>query len=169
MITIVYIMVVWFLILLFSDRDYLLCSIVILLASISNILIVDVFGITEQLTYVAEQGFLIKLDGLAAIVLTSLYTKDRAAFKMSLLLAFSVMCHTMLIYDLTIQSSFVSNLFYTWYDELIIIVGLLQMVITSDGITSALRNIWEHILRSGFYSWGYSKGIFTHKRSGERT
>ena len=166
---IVYMMVAWFLILLFSDKNYFLCSIIILLSCIANILIVDIFELTASMDYYDERGLLIKLDGIAAVVLTALYFKDKLAFKMSLLLMFSVVCHTMIIYDLTVHSSFVSNLFYTWYDELIIMVGILQMVISSDGITSALRRIREHLLRISFYSWCYSKSFTLHNRSGART
>ncbi len=154
---IVYMMVIWFSVLLFSKKDYFLCSIIILLSCISNIVVVDLLNLTLTMDYFEERGFLIKLDGLTAIILTALYYHDKLALKMSLLLAFSVLCHTMIIYDLTVHSSFFSNLFYSWYDELIITVGILQMVISRDGITSALRNIREHLLRFSFYTWCYSK------------
>jgi len=162
-------MVAWFSVLLFSNKNYFLCSVIILLCSLTNVIIIDLLGLTAPMTYIEERGFLIKIDGLPAIILTALYLKDNLALKMSLLLAFSVLCHTMIIYDLTVNSSFVSNLFYAWYDELIITIGILQMVISSDGITSALRNIREHILRISFYSWCYSKGLFAHKTSRERS
>ena len=154
---IVYVMVIWFSILLFSNRNYFLCAIIILLSCLSNIIIVDSLSLTVPMSYIEEIGFFIKLDGLTAIILTALYLHDKLALRMSLLLAFSVLCHTMIIYDLTVHSSFVSNLFYSWYDELIITVGILQMVISIDGITSALRNIREHLLRFSFYTWCYSK------------
>jgi hypothetical protein len=165
---IVYMMAAWFLILLFSNKNYFLCSIVILLSSLTNIIIVDVLNLTGPLSYIAERGFLIKLDGLTAVILTTLYAKDKLAFKMSLLLVFSVLCHTMIIYDITVHSSFVTNVFYNWYDELIMTIGILQMVISSDGLTSALRNIQLYILRISFYSWCIGKGISSHKRRGER-
>jgi len=161
-------MVVWFTVLLFSNKNYFLCSIIILLSCSSNILIVDILGLTEPMSYLDEKGFFIKLDGLTSVILTTLYFKDKLAFKMSLLLWFSVICHTMIIWDLTVHSSFVSHFFYSWYDELILTIGLLQMVISSDGITSALRNIREHLLRISFYSWCYSKSFSVHKICGER-
>jgi len=88
---IVYMMVAWFTVLLFSNKNYFLCSIIILLSCASNILIVDVFGLTEPMSYLDEKGFCIKLDGLTAAILTTFYFKDKLAFKMSLLLAFSVL------------------------------------------------------------------------------
>ena len=126
----------------------------------------------EIIITIPEEGcdeLLIKLDGITAIVLTYLYYKDKLALRMSLLLAFSVLCHTMLIYDLTVYSSFVSNLFYLYYDELIITIGILQMVISSDGITSALRQIRDYISRFSFYSWCYSKSLHSPKERGART
>ena len=166
---IVYMMVIWFLILLFSDKQYFYCSIIILLSSVANILIVDTYELTKVMSYSEEVFLLIKLDGVTAMILTAFYFRDKLALKMSLLLAFSVLCHTMIIYDITVSSSFASYFFYTWYDELIAIVGLLQMVISRDGIISAFRNIQDHILRASFLPWYHSKSVSSHKRSGEGT
>jgi len=165
----VYLLVIWFTILLFSNKNYFYCSLVILTASLVNIILVDVLDLTGPMTYIQEKGVLIKIDGLTAIILTALYYKDKLALNMSLLLAFSVLCHTMLIYDLTVYSSFVSNLFYLYYDELIITIGILQMVISSDGITGALRNIRDYISRISFYFWCYSKSVYSLKERGART
>ena len=162
-------MVVWFLILLFSDKQYLYCSIIILLSSIANILIVDIYQLTKVMSYSEEVFFLMKLDGVTGIILTALYFKDKLALKMSLLLAFSVLCHIMIIYSTTVSSSFASYFFYTWYDELIAIVGLLQMVISRDGIISAFRNIQDYIFRSRFLSWYHSKSILAHSSSEKRS
>lgn len=164
---IVYIMVLWFLILLFSNKNYFWCAIIILLSSISNIIIVDLLHLTEPMTYIQERGFLIKLDGLTAVVLTSLYFRDKLALNMSLLLVFSVACHTMIICKLLLGSSALTFFFYFWYDELIMAIGILQMAISRDGITSAFRNIREHLLRISFYFWCFSKILSSHKKRGE--
>ena len=160
--------VYFFIVLAFSEREYRYHSAVILFFTVLNICF-EIPASTNTAEYISNRGVNIAWDGLPAIILTYLYYKDKLAFNMSLLLAFSVLCHTMLIYDLTIHSSFVSNLFYTYYDELIITVGILQMVISRDGITSALRNMRDHILRFSFYTWCYSKSLSSFKRSGERT
>ena len=162
---IVYMMIPWFLILLFSNKNYSWCAIIILLSSLSNILIVDILQLTEPMTYIEERGFLIKLDGLNAVILTAFYLKDKLALKMSFLLAFSVLCHTMINLHLIAESSFVSTAFYAWYDELIITIGILQMAISRDGITSALRNIREFILWVSFYTWCFSKSFASHQKS----
>lgn len=166
---IVYIMVAWFLILSFGDKNYFLCSIIILVASVVNILMVDVFGLTDSMGYIELRGLSIKIDGLAAVILTAFYTKDKLAFKMSLLLAFSVLCHTMIVYNLTVHSGFVSNFFYAWYDELIITIGILQMWISRNGIITVLRNKRGNILWISFYSWCHSKSLCTRKRSEAKT
>ena len=162
-------MVVWFGVLLFSNKNYFLCSIIILLSCLTNILIVDVLGLTDPMSYVDEKGLFIKFDGLSAVVLTAFYGRDKLALKMSVLLIFSVTCHFMIIYDLTVQSSFVSNLFYTWYDELIMTIGILQMAVSRDGITSALRNIQTSLHRASFYFWCYTKNISLQKTREKKT
>lgn len=165
---IVYLMVAWFLVLLFSDNNYHKCAIIILLSSVLNIVVVDMYELTLYMTITDELGTLITLDGVTALALSFLYFKDKLALNMSLLLVFSVLCHGMVIYNI-IHISLVSSIFYAHYDELIMTIGILQMAISSNGITSALRNIREHLLRISFYSHCYSKGFSLHKRSGARS
>ena len=166
---IVYLMVLWFSILLFSDKKYFWCSVIVLASSLSNIIIVDWLELTEPMSYIQEQGFLIKLDGLTAIVLTSFYLIDKLALRMSLLLAFSVLCHIMITYHKMDVSSFLVFVFYFWYDELIMMIGIIQMLVSMNGINSALRKIRDYILRAKFYCYCYSKSIFLYKKSGART
>ena len=80
---IVYMMVAWYTVLLFSDKEYHLCSIIILLSCLSNILIVDLFELTDPMSYVDEKGFFIKLDGVTAVILTAFYARDKLALRMS--------------------------------------------------------------------------------------
>jgi hypothetical protein len=171
---IVYIMVAWFTILLFSSKNYFLCSVVILLASMLNIIIVDVYELTAPLSYIDEKTLFIKIDGLTAVILGALYAKDKLAVKMSLLLAFAVICHTMIGLELIASSSFLGNIFYTWYDELVMLIGISQMWISRNGLNSALRNIRYglnsalrnirgYILGVRVFSRHYSKSLFVRK------
>ena len=166
-------MAAWFSVLLFSDKKYFLCSIIILLSCVANIAVVDVFKIADALSYVDEKGFFIKLDGLTAVLLIAAYSnktyKDELASRMSLLLAFAIFCHTMIIYDLTFSLSLFNNIFYTWYDELIITIGILQMVISRNGITSALQNLRAYLFGLSFHYRNHSKSVSTRKKAGERT
>ncbi len=89
---------------------------------------------------------------------------DKVAWKQALLLAFAVLCHSMIIYDLTISSSLFSAFFYDFYDELIIMIGLLQMMVSYDGIVSAFSNLQKLLHRTIFYIHGFSKGLPTQKK-----
>jgi hypothetical protein len=134
-----------------------------------NILFVDVFGLVDSLSYLESKAVLIKYDGAFAVCMTMFLVKDRLACKHSILLAFAVLCHTMILWDLQITSSFVSLFFYSWYDELIILVGILQMAISRNGLNSALRGIRQHILRISFSVWCYSKSFTILKEGKVRT
>ena len=165
-----YLVAPWFLfIIFFGDIKYLPHAAILFLMAVVNVLFVDVFGMTDPLSYVKEKYLLMWYDLSVALFMIVILTIDRQAWKHALILAFAALCHFMIIYDLTIYSSFVSNAFYTWYDELIIMVGILQMVISHNGILSAIRRLRSHILRTSYYYRYSSKGGFPHKRSGARS
>jgi len=169
-IDVAYIVAPWFLfIIVFGDIKYLPHAAILFFMASANILFVDVFGMVDPLSYVESKYLLMWYDILIAIFMIALLKIDKQAWKHSLILAFAALCHLMIIYDLTIHSSFVSNVFYTWYDELIIMVGILQMVISSDGITSALSNGKGFILRVSFYTWCYSKSFTSPKKCGSNS
>lgn len=164
-ISIAYLVAPFFLfIIILGDREYLPHAAILFLMAFTNILFVDVFKVLDPLSYIQSKEILIKYDGAIAIAMTMFLFKDKLALKQSLLLAFAVLCHTMILYKLTIHSSIISAFFYTWYDELIIMVGILQMVISRNGLISALRNVREHILRLSFYCWCFIKGFSLFKK-----
>lgn len=157
----VYFIAAWFLfILIFSDERYRVHAFIIGLASIINI---NTNGLVDSFTYVQDVSISILFDGATALILTMFLVFDKLAVKQSLLLAFAVLCHTMIIYDLTIASSIFSNFFYTWYDELIIVVGLLQMGVSYNGFITALSNLQKLLPRIVFYSHGVNKSLPTRK------
>lgn len=160
----VYVLALWFLLLSFSDKNKL-CALVILSACILNISFVDLLGMADSTTYTDDLGFLIALDGCTALALTTIFNKSKLAIPMSILLIFAIATHTMILYDLTISSSPTSIFFYNYYDELIISIGISQMVISYNELNSALRNIREHIQRCMFYCHCYRKGLFLHQKS----
>ena len=122
---------------------------------------------TEQ--YIFNRQVFVLWDGITALILTMFLFFDRIAWKQALLLAFATLCHIMIIYDLTIASSAVSNFFYNWYDELIIMVGLTQMAISYNGIITALRNIREYLFRDNYHNRSCNQGFTLSKRGGERS
>lgn len=169
-IDVAYLVAPWFLfIIVFGDIKYLPHAAILFLMAFVNILFVDVFGMVEPLTYNESKDLLMWYDILIGVVMVSVFSVDKIAWKHVLILAFAALCHYMILYDLTVHSSFVSDLFYAWYDELIIMVGILQMAISHDGLTNALSNARKHILRFSFYYRACSKSFSSHKRSGERS
>lgn len=165
-----YIVAPWFgFIIVFGDIKYFPHAAILFLMALANILVVDIYGMVESLSYVESKYLFMWYDILIAVLMIVLLMIDKQAWKHTLILAFAALCHFMIIYDLTIHSSFASNIFYTWYDELIITVGILQMVISHDGLYNALRNARKLILRLGFHCRGYSKGGTSHNRGGERS
>ena len=169
-IDVAYLVAPWFLfIIVFSDNKYLPHAAILFLMATVNILFVDVFGMVDALSYVESKYLLMWYDILIAIFMIVLLKIDKQAWKHALILAFAALCHFMIIYDLTIHSSFVSNIFHTWYDELIIMVGMLQMVISHNGLINALRNMRGFISRLTSDSRNCSSCLSSPKKSGERS
>lgn len=137
--------------------------------AIVNIMFVEVFGMTDPLSYIEEKHLLMWYEILIAIVMMQLLMIDKQAWKHTFILAFAALCHFMIIYDLTIHSSFTSNMFYTWYDELIIMVGLLQMAISKNGILTALGNSLEFISRIGIHNRRSGESIALSVKGGKRS
>jgi len=105
----VYLLAAWFLfILLASDKGYKTHAIIISAASILNL---STNSLTDNFTYEQCLNVLIMWDGVTALILTMFMVFDKIAWKQALLLAFAVMCHTMILYDLTITSTPFSNFF----------------------------------------------------------
>ena len=96
----------------------------------------DLFPVAD---YISSLELSIDIDVITGLLMIPLLNIEKVAIKQATLLAFAVLCHTMILYDLTIASSLFSNFFYDFYDELIIIVSILQMVVSRDGIYTAIR------------------------------
>lgn len=125
-----------------------------------------IFGIFDSIEYYDTVQLIILIDSVTAfILLTNQFISGYSA-KLSLTLFFAVLCHSMiLLYEITTLSEVraLTIGFYTYYDELIATVGILQLLVSyDDGITSGvtgftrpLRLLQVHILR------GYN--LFIHR------
>lgn len=167
---IAYLVAPWFLfIIIFGDAKHLPHAAILFLMATVNILFVDVFGMTNPLSYVEEKYLLMWYDLSIALFMITILLIDKQAWKHASILAFAALCHFMIIYDLTIHSSFASNIFYTWYDELIIMVGMLQMAISHNGLINALGRMRRFV--SGFTNniRNRSQGLYPPKNGGKRT
>lgn len=159
-------MTVYFLfILLFADKSIKTHAGIVFLAC----LIPSLFPLDAAIdvnSYIEKKGLYAMYDGCVAMILSMLLMYDKTAWKHALLLAFATLCHIMII--LSIKHAH-AGFFYTWYDELIIAVGLLQMMVSYDGLIGALSNLQDLLLRTYHYFNRAIQSLQLHKKSKGRT
>lgn len=159
--------VYFFVILVFSEPKYRVHSAIILLFTILNIYF-KMPTSTSLEEYVFNRNVNILWDGAAGVLLAFSMVFDRLAGKQALILAFAILCHSMIIYDLTMTQSWFSGFFYTFYGELIILAGLLQMGVSYNGFTTAYDNALCKLQR--LVSWtelhynNLRKGLLARKK-----
>jgi len=155
----------FFIILIFGKLEYKLHSLVIFVSSIlvcfssydSSIIPTD-----EQ--YISDLMVSISWDGVSALIMTMFLTFDKKASKQAALLAFAVTVHTVVLWDQDIHSSFISSIVYCWYDELIITIGLLQMMVSYNGFIRAFSNLQGLLYRAVLCGHGLGKGLLARKK-----
>ena len=155
-------------ILVLGGRENRVHSAIIFIAS----MLLVVFELPESTNtseYVFNRGVNILWDSATMLILVAFLFFDKTAWKQALLLAFAVTCHGMIVYDLTIASSLVSSFFYSYYDELIITVGITQMMVSHDGLITALGNLREFVSGLGIYNRSSAKGIALSVKGGKRS
>lgn len=159
------IIAVYFLfIIVFSRGKNRIHAVIIFIASTLNVLFqLPISENTEQ--YIYNRNVFVIWDGITAVILTMFLFFDRLAWKKALILSFAVLCHSMIIYDITISSSLFTVFFYNYYDELIIMIGLAQMMISYDIFIRSLRNIQEHIFSNFFYNNSVSQSLSIQESS----
>lgn len=124
------------------------------------------FDLFDVMNYIESKEVLIMIDGATALAITIFLFRDANAERQAVILAFAVTCHTVIIYHLTISKWWLTQPFYTYYDELIIMVGISQMLVSYNGIIRSLRNLQALLHRFSFYSYRIGKGLFKSKEGG---
>ncbi len=159
-------MAVYFLfIVVFGNKYNKIHAVIILLSCFLNILFPIEMAVDVK-SYISNREVYTLLDGATALMLTMFLKLDKIAWKQALLLAFATLCHIMII--LSIKQAH-AGFFYTWYDELIITIGLLQMMVSYDGLIGALSNLQELLLRTYHHFNRSYQSFFTRKDSEKRT
>ena len=105
-------------------------------------------NIVSDKFYEQDVGLSILWDGVTALTIAMFIKYDKYVIRQSLLLIFATLCHVMVL--LSLLNSHV-GFFFTWYDELIIAVGLLQMMVSYDGLIGAFSNLQDLLLRTYTY------------------
>lgn len=153
----VYLLFIWFFILtIIGSNKVRFSSLIIFLFTLVQLIIfkenTEVYGsIAYEKAYYDELYLCMKLSGLTAFALTMRLWCDNAAWKQALILAFATFVHFMVIYDLTKVSSWFSLFFYNYYDELIIIAGLSQMMVSWNGMVDGVTGLFKKRLRALFW------------------
>lgn len=162
---VIYVMAAYFLLLfLFGSKKYKYHSFIIMTVSVLNSLFQLPSAIDVD-SYLYNREVFVLWDGATALILCMFLKLDKTAWKQALLLAFATLCHIMII--LSIKEAH-AGFFYTWYDELIIAVGILQMMVSYDGLINALSNLQELLLRTYHCCDRSYQSFFTRKDSEKR-
>lgn len=163
-----HLMAVYFLfILIFSESRYKVHAVIIFLSSALN-LYFELPISTNIDEYIHNRNVFILWDSATMLILLLFLAFDSVAWKQALLLTFATMTHIMITYHLTTtEPSLFSLFFYSYYDELIIMVGLLQMMVSYNGFIAALRRARELNSRVGVYIVRTSQSIYSFKKRRE--
>ena len=139
-----YLTLVWFFIItVLGNKEYMISSLCILACVSVNIAWIK-FSVDAGIAgdYVERKEFLIMLEGATALSMVMFLRRDKIAWIQAPLLCFGMLCHIMLI--LSIKNAH-AGFFYNWYDELIIAIGLLQMVVSYNGLRGATVNLFGRV------------------------
>lgn len=165
------VMAIFFLIILvFGKLEYKLHSLVIFTSSIlAYFSSYDASVILTDSQYSDDLMISISWDGVSALIMTMFLTYDKKASKQATLLAFAVTVHIVVLWDQDIHSSLISSIVYCWYDELIIAIGLLQMMVSYNGFIRAFSNLQGLLYRAVLCGHGLSKGLLARKKRARKT
>jgi hypothetical protein len=164
----IYFLIVWFFLVSLSGKGERV-NLVIFFMYVVNITYIDKINLDINspeylLAYIEVERFLVGVDVFFGLVMYAL-NKDaftKYAWKQWSLLAFVVTCHFMILWDLSISQSWLTGKFYTYFDELIIIAGLLQMWVSRDGILTAISRLQK--FDYGFFVRAIRGGKLLFKR-----
>ena len=109
-----------------------------------------------------EMG-LMRLSGAFAIMFTIILRVNKQAKYQAILLACLVFVHSMVIYHLQSDRSWLSSFIYSYCDELTIIIWLAMMAIARDGLIKAFNNISLLLRKHNVYCFRNSSYI--HRKS----
>lgn len=167
----VYFLMVWFFIASFSKRDRSINIIIFVMYAFNTWWFEPItFNYLSQEyrdQFILNKEFLVQVDVVFCLVMMVVNIKKPSAylFKQWLLLSFVVLCHYMILWDLTMGKSSITGFFYTFYDELIIIVGILQVWVSRDGILGIVSRVQSFNYRILLSSICSRKNLFKRKTS----
>lgn len=117
----------------------------------------DQTSLTYRESYTQDVNVSMLIEVAAGLAMVCLLPFDRLAKFHSLILAFAVICHCMVYCNLKVDPEWIQTIasgFYTFYDELIILVGLMQMAVSYNGIITVYNNGVRKL--QSFNNWRYN-------------
>lgn len=143
----VYFLMVWFFIASISTEDRKVNLSLFAMYLVNTIWfepITFTYGTIEfKNQYILNKEFLVGIDVFFGLIIFALSGEGstKYSWRQFALLGFVVLCHSVILYRLTVNQTWLVNLFYNVYDELVIIVGILQVCISRDGLLNSIRRI----------------------------
>jgi len=108
----------------------------------------------------------ILINFCTALAMTMFLSTDKGALKHALILCFAITINVMVIYDIESKSY---GLFSLYFNELLILVGILQIWNSSNGLTAAYGNISELLRRIYVYSYNIGASLLARKKRETKT
>ena len=145
----VYFLVVWFFIASFSKGEQKINLVIFIMYLVNTWwfqpIPYDYLSTEYRDQYIANKEFLVLIDVFFGLLMlgVSMNKLNTYLAKQYAILSFAVLCHCMLLWDKTISQSFITGFFYTYYDELIIIVGILQVWVSRGGILGVIGRLQD--------------------------
>jgi len=160
-------------ILLAGDSKYRWHSSVLVVYSFIYFLMpeLDTSSPTYKADYLQAVDVSMLIEISAALAMVCFLSKDRLAKFHAMILVFAIVCHVVVYCNIKEDPEWIQAIaygFYAIYDELIILVGLMQMAVSYNGFITAYNNrSWK--LQS-FMHWccrrtsHFRKGLFSRKK-----
>ena len=146
-------------------KEFRWCAFIIFIMSILNH---EFSYLLNPLSYIQAHDIVLLWDSITIFLLCFFVKPSKFVLYQASLLAFAVLTHIMLLYQLTKGSNSLIYFVAVHYDELIILIGILQIMAAYNGFIAALSRSREYLLWTSFYLHCYSQSLFVYFKSKAR-
>ena len=127
-----------------------------------------IFKLFDPLSYIEMLCSLILIDSATGLILVTNRFISKYSCKLALTVAFAVTCHFMILLYKSTNSLEIKAFafgFYLNYDELLVMVGVLQLLISYDGgFLSGIRKVTKSFRKFTVrHRWSYGRSVHYFK------
>jgi len=160
-------------VLILGDSRYKRHSLVLVLYSIVYYFMpeLDQTSLTYKASYMQDVSVSMMIEGAAGFAMVLSMPFDRLAKHQAVILVFAVTCHAMVYCHYQEDPQWILPIAYgfqAFYDELIILVGLMQMAVSYNGLitaySNALRKLQGFVFLAGVCSNYLRKSLSARKK-----